>query len=259
MSDTSSIYSDTDAGTDSGTDQEELDRLEAYEASRLMHTDDLSSDDEEADGLNTIGRVPLHWYDAYDHIGYDIHGKRIIKRGMKDRIDQAIDSRDNPNASRTLYDMYNDREIVLTDRELEIIRRVQAGAFAHPEFEDTPDYVDYFSSIQEIMPLSQHPDSKKKYMPSKWEKMRIQKIVEAMKDGKYVSKIRKKPEDKTPDYLIWNDVEDEQLLDTKRNKFHLPAPKMPLPGHAESYNPPPEVIIPFDGIVVLKYTFCSIC
>ena len=241
MSDTSSVYSETDEVSDSGTDQEEMDRLNAYEASRLMHTDDLSSDDEDADGMNTVGRVPLHWYDAYDHIGYDIHGKRLLKRGVKDRIDQAIENRDDPNASRTIYDMYNDREIVLSDRDLEIIRRVQAGAFAHPEFEDTPDYVDYFSSIKEVMPLSQAPESKSRFEPSKWEKMRVLKIVKAMQEGKYVSKINRKPEEDLPDYMIWNDAEDEQLLCSNRNKFHLPAPKMPLPGHAESYNPPPEV------------------
>jgi ribosome biogenesis protein ERB1 len=61
---------------------EELkDDLESGRAQKqqLLHTDDLSSDDEEADG-NTIGRVPLHWYDAFDHIGYDISGQKLLKR-----------------------------------------------------------------------------------------------------------------------------------------------------------------------------------
>ena len=31
--------------------------------------------------------------------------------------------------------MYNDREVVLSERDVEIIRRIQAGAFAHPEHE----------------------------------------------------------------------------------------------------------------------------
>lgn len=34
--------------------------------------DDLSSDDENDGGGNRIGRVPLHWYDGLDHIGYDV-------------------------------------------------------------------------------------------------------------------------------------------------------------------------------------------
>ena len=30
---------------------------------------------------------------------------------------------------------------------------------------------------------------------------------------------------------------------SKRYQHHIPAPKMPLPGHAESYNPPPEYLL----------------
>lgn len=29
---------------------------------------------------------------------------------------------------------------------------------------------------------------------------------------------------------------------SKRYRQHIPAPKLTLPGHAESYNPPPEYI-----------------
>ena len=49
--------------------EEELAAMEAngsLEAAKYMHIDDLSSDDEEAG--NTIGNVPLHWYDDHDHI-----------------------------------------------------------------------------------------------------------------------------------------------------------------------------------------------
>ena len=36
-----------------------------------------ASDSDEEVERNTIGRVPLHWYDGYDHIGYDLEGKRL--------------------------------------------------------------------------------------------------------------------------------------------------------------------------------------
>jgi len=142
---------------------------------QFLHTDDLSSDDEEGfEGNNTIGRVPLHWYDAYDHIGYNVQGGKVMKRGKggKDRIDMALDNRDG-TGERTVYDMYNDREVVLSQRDLEIIRRLQAGAFAHPEHNDTPDYVDYESSIKEVMPLSAAPEPKRRFVPSKWETMKV--------------------------------------------------------------------------------------
>ena len=81
-----------------------------------------------------------------------------------DRLDLALSSRDDPNSRRTVYDMYNDKEIVLSDRDLEIIRRLQAGAFAHPEFNDTPDYVDFVSGVKELMPIYAAPEPKRRFV-----------------------------------------------------------------------------------------------
>lgn len=211
---------------------------------QYMHLDDLSSDDEDDPG-NTIGRVPLHWYDAFDHIGYDISGAKMMKRKGKDRIDMALEMRDNPAALRTVYDMYNDREVVLSERELEIIRRIQAGAFAHPEYNDTPDYIDYFTHEKEIMPLSKEPEHKSSFVPSKWEMAKVMKIAKAINDGTYKFGVKKSEEKDNEGKvsLIWDDAENEVLAESKRNKFYLPAPRMPLPGHSESYNPPEEYLL----------------
>lgn len=57
--------------------------------------------------------VPLHWYDEYDHIGYDRSGGKVMKRadGTGNGIDAALNARDDPNYARTVYDAYNDREV----------------------------------------------------------------------------------------------------------------------------------------------------
>ena len=131
---------------------------------------------------NTIGRVPLHWYDGYDHIGYDLEGTKIMKSGG-DRIDQALEVADGKNV---IYDMYNDEKIQLSDREMELFKRIQAGKVAEKDFEEYPEYVDYESSIKEVMPLSAAPEPKRRFVPSKWE-MKVNKIVQLMKEGKYKS------------------------------------------------------------------------
>jgi ribosome biogenesis protein ERB1 len=77
-------------------------------AAKHLHVDDLSSDDDE-DNRNTIGRVPLHWYDEYDHIGYDRTGAKVMKGPVMDGVDAALAARDDPNFTRTVYDAYNDR------------------------------------------------------------------------------------------------------------------------------------------------------
>lgn len=48
-----------------------------------------------------------------------------------------------------------------------MIRRIQAGAFPHPEFEAYPDYIDYFTHEKEIMPLTSGYEPKRRFIPSK--------------------------------------------------------------------------------------------
>ena len=102
---------------------------------------------------------------------------------------------------------------------MEIIRRIQAGAFAHPEFNDTPDYVDYFTADKEVMPLSAGPVHKSSFVPSKWELQKVKDILRGMKDGTYVSiaeRRRQQQQSGDAPFLIWQDTEDEVLAESKR-------------------------------------------
>ncbi|KAF1336193.1 Ribosome biogenesis protein bop1-like, partial [Globisporangium splendens] len=201
-----------------------------------LHIDDLSSDDEE--NINTIGNVPLRWYEDYDHIGYDIEGKKILKSNAGgDGIDNAIAAKDDPNYERTVYDAYNDRKIVVSDRDMEIIRRIQAGAFAHPEFEAYPEYVDYYTSDKMIHAMGNDQEPKSRFVPSKWERMKVMKIIKGIKEGRIV--IDRQEEKKPEVYQLWFDDDQAQ---TRKGPAHVQAPKMPLPGHIESYNPPDEYL-----------------
>lgn len=117
-----------------------------------MHTDDFSSDDEDDEGSgNRIGRVPLHWYDEHDHIGYNVHGSKVAKSSSAnsgDMLDKAIAfSEEKAENKFTVHDALNDRNVALTERQLDLIRRIQGGAYAHPEFDGTPDYVSSCNAI----------------------------------------------------------------------------------------------------------------
>lgn len=41
-------------------------------------------------------------------------------------------------------------------------------------------------------------------------------------------------------YQLWDEGSDERKA---KHCVHIPAPHMQLPGHAESYNPPPEYLL----------------
>ena len=205
-----------------------------------MHVDDLSSDDEEA--INTIGNVPLKWYEEEDHIGYTLDGEKLVKASRGDGLDRYLASQDDPNYRKTVYDAYNDREVVLSDRQLTLIRNVMKGNFAHPEFNDTPDYVPLHSNNVQIHAMGSENEPKRRFIPSKWERKRVMKIVQGIKEGRIKINEEKKP--KPEAYLLWGDDNTTGDGAGRGNKAppRLPPPKPELPGHNASYNPPKEYL-----------------
>ncbi|KAL7438491.1 hypothetical protein ACHAXH_003503, partial [Discostella pseudostelligera] len=236
-------------------------------AAQWMHADDLSSDDDDEDGTtNRIGRIPLHWYDEFSHIGYDAHGKQVIKStsssNNKDLLDQALDADDNALDSKknkfTVYDALNAKDVTLTPRQIELLRRLQSGAFAHPEFNATPDSIDYFSGVDPMISglNSNRYLPKANFQPSKYEKLQVRRLLHRLKCGSInmdflEGKVRdmndliQRPDgtkdgDDKPFSLWKGDEEDELAL--RKGPQHMPAPKVPPPGHAYSYNPPLEYL-----------------
>ena len=189
---------------------------------------------------NTIGNVPLRWYDNYDHIGYDLAGQKLVKSVRGDGIDTAIAASDDPTFSRTLYDAYNDEKVILSERDLEMIRRIQAGAYAHPEFNANQDGVDFYSEDKMIHAMGNDLEPKSRFLPSKWERQRILKIATAMEEGRMNTPAKALPALTLE--TLW--AEDTSSLSyNRKGPQHVSAPKMPLPGHAESYNPPEEYLL----------------
>ena len=39
----------------------------------------------------------MQWYDEYDHIGYDVEGRKLIKPEAGDALDEFLDKADNPD------------------------------------------------------------------------------------------------------------------------------------------------------------------
>ncbi|VDP12792.1 unnamed protein product [Onchocerca flexuosa] len=58
--------------------------------------DYYDSSDEE-DLRNTIGNIPIEWYDDFKHIGYDKDGKQIDSAEKKDGMEEFLDRMDDPN------------------------------------------------------------------------------------------------------------------------------------------------------------------
>ncbi|XP_031803474.1 ribosome biogenesis protein BOP1 [Sarcophilus harrisii] len=189
---------------------------------------------------NTVGNVPLEWYEDFPHIGYDLDGKKIYKPlRSRDELDHFLDKMDDPDYWRTVQDKMTGQDVKLTDEQVALVQRLQKGQFGDASYDPYEPAIDFFSGSLMIHPVTNRPADKRSFIPSLIEKEKVSRLVHAIKMG-WIQPRR--PKDLTPHYYdLWAQEDPNAILG--RHKMHVPAPKLALPGHAESYNPPPEYLL----------------
>ncbi|POS88182.1 ribosome biogenesis protein erb1 [Erysiphe pulchra] len=199
------------------------------------------SDDSDAPvTTNTIGNIPLSFYDTYPHIGYDINGKKVMRPAKGEALDALLDSIEFPKGWTGITDPATGKPLQISQDELEILRKIQFNEVSGDGYDPYPDTIEYFTSIKEIMPLSAAPEPKQRFIPSKNEAKRVMKIVRAIREGRILP--YRPPEERDKDeeiiyYDIWKDEKPQP-----DNIMNIPAPKIAPPGYELSYNPPPEYL-----------------
>lgn len=177
-------------------------------------------------------------------------GKKIAKPagGRKnDELDEFLNKMENPDYWRSVIDRQTGEKIVLSDEDIDIIKRITRGKYARPDVEEFETSC-FFTHDELKMPLSGRPEHKRSFVPSKWERLQVGKFVHAIKMG-WIKPRPKKTDQEQADkeepkfYDIWGE---DKELDFNKHMHHLPAPKCPLPDHNESYNPPPEYLFDDD-------------
>lgn len=82
-----SAFSLSDGASDDGEDTEDSETEATdtegsasggIEEQFLLEAADTDTSDEE-EIRNTVGNIPMEWYDELAHLGYDIDGKKILK------------------------------------------------------------------------------------------------------------------------------------------------------------------------------------
>ncbi|CAH1637124.1 unnamed protein product [Spodoptera littoralis] len=211
----------------------------------VTQKDEYSSGDtsDEEDRRNTVGDVPLWWYREYTHVGYDLDGRRIIKPPQRDQIDEFLKKCEDPDFWRTVRDPNTGQDVVLSQQDLELLRRVRAGlvpAAAHDEY---APWLDWFTRDVLATPLRAFPDHKRSFVPSRDEARAVGRLVHALRMG--WAKTRRQLADERrqrrhkPFYDLWG----AGGAEPRGLQRHIPAPRRPPPSHAESYNPPPEYLL----------------
>jgi ribosome biogenesis protein ERB1 len=132
------------------------------------------SDSSTEDVENTVGSIPMEWYDDFPHIGYDIDGKRVLRPAKGDELEKFLSTMDDPDSWRSVNVDKEGKEMVLNDEELDIIRRIQGGDIPDASYDPYEPTIEWFSSKKEVMPLSAAPEPKSRFVPSKWEAKKVE-------------------------------------------------------------------------------------
>jgi ribosome biogenesis protein ERB1 len=199
------------------------------------------SDDSDApETTNTIGNIPLTYYDEYPHIGYDINGKKIMRPAKGEALDALLDQIDIPKGWTGLTDPATGKPLSLSEEELDVLKRLTRNEVVEDGYDPYPEMVHYFSGKKEVMPLSAAPEPKRRFVPSKHEAKRVMKIVKAIREGRiqpYKPPSEAEEEEERVYYDVWADEKPRP-----ENSMHLAAPKLPPPGYDASYHPPQEYL-----------------
>lgn len=206
------------------------------------YADGDTSDEE--DIRNTVGNIPMHWYDEYNHIGYDWDGKKIMKPPQRDRLDEFLRQMEDPNFWRTVKDPQTGQDVILSNDDIALIKRIMAQRNPDQNFTEYAPWIEWFTNEVEQLPIRNIPDHKRSFLPSKGEKLQVGRLVHALKMGwakTRAEEARIRKERKQPKfYMLWETDHGREKM--RRIHDHVAAPKRALPGHAESYNPPPEYL-----------------
>ncbi|XP_052060080.1 ribosome biogenesis protein bop1-like [Mytilus californianus] len=200
-----------------------------------------SSDEE--DIRNTVGNIPMEWYRDYPHIGYDVEGRKLIKPKKGDELDEFLQRMDNPDYWRTVTNKMTGQNVLLTKEDVSLIEGLMLQRTPGGAKETYEPWIDFFTHETMIHPVTNRPADKRSFIPSKWEKLKVGQMVHAIKMGwmKRSRDKKEKEDDDEPKYfMLWKDDEENEV--TRRYRANIPAPKAALPGHVESYNPPPEYL-----------------
>ncbi|KAI0959806.1 Ribosome biogenesis protein erb1 [Taiwanofungus camphoratus] len=198
---------------------------------------DYDSDSSTEDTPNRVGNIPMHWYDDLPHVGYDINGKKVLRPARGDELDKFLETVEDPSSWTTAFDKKAQMDKPLTPEELDLIRRLQENEIPDAQYDPYEPTVEWFTGKgkEEVMPLSAAPEPKRRWVPSKWEKQKVMKIVRAIRQGRIIPNKPKTASTQPQFYAIWNE-------EPSAHPAPLPAPKPRLPTHAESYNPPEEYL-----------------
>jgi len=218
------------------SEAEKLLNKKSYTKTSILTNPDLTSDDSsDEELLLRTGDVPKQWYDEYDHSGYDINANKVIKPPKQDEIESFLQKAEKKDWWRNIYDEMNNKTIFISDKDLELIKRVRKNYFANKNAAED----DYFEKNlpKLITPMSGKLPWKRSFELSRHERKAINRIRRAIKRGDI--KLDSKTENEEDIiYDLWQFENTDPNVAGYNPSKGFQAPKRELPDTELSYNPP---------------------
>ncbi|KAF6777344.1 hypothetical protein AHF37_03173 [Paragonimus kellicotti] len=258
----------------------DLDIVTKLASSKAVTTD--AAEEPYKDIRNTIGNIPVQWYDSLAHVGYDTSGRPIMRpnfaHGPGDSIDEFLRRVDTGMGEsnlewRTVRDPETGQYVVLSDKDLDIVTKLASSKAVTTDAAEEPYKVGRMVHAIKMGWLKPRLPAWALSDPDDPDALR--RYAAYMTSGNLGALDSDDEEDTLgipsnfftsyvfPDVWADQDRDAEHATDnTSSWRSHLPmllqdyrpprprpyqkAPEEPLPGHIASYNPPPEFLLSKD-------------
>lgn len=165
------------------------------------------------------------------------------------QIDSFLEQMDDPDYWRTFTDPLTGDRITLTADEIDVIKRLRANDYADASYDPHAPSVDFFTYKRQVEPvLSRKRRVPRKGEPSRWEAKKIARLVRAIRRGiisidDILHPEKRRREKDSLVYDLWGAEGDARFGGQPAPPLPpIAAPRMRLPSHGDSYNPPPEFL-----------------
>lgn len=126
--------------------------------------------------------MPEKWYELYEHRGYTVGGKQVIKLPQKDELEKFMERQNDKEWWTKIFDAMNNKDVKLSRADLEMIKRIRRGTYAEKSMDPFPDF-DHYETEKLIHPLGGTDEPKRRFVASKWERLKVSKFIRAMQKG----------------------------------------------------------------------------
>jgi ribosome biogenesis protein ERB1 len=147
-----------------------------------------------------------------------------MKGKRQNKLEEFIMKSENKNWWRTVRDELNMRDVVLTDEQLVLIDRIRSGKMASKTIATSNYSVEIKN--EDPFPVNAFPPSKRSFMPSKWERLKVNKILDGLLSGRIPWVPDQQPKEAEQLYDAW-----ASGTVPERGVINIAPMRQKLPGH----------------------------